>query len=207
MSASCVTIAPSLARARSQRCRDASTAWIVTSAGTASRRATTPWSAARACRIPTPSTRWRRAMPAGVTDEFVKPVVCVPDGKIRSGDSVIFMNFRPDRAREMTYVLTQSDFDGFRRKVVAQDLHYVCTTRYDEKSSIFRSRSRPRSCTTHSARSSVHTACASCASRRRKSTHTSRSSSTAARKRSIPARIACSSRRRANFRPTTSSPR
>ena len=70
---------------------------------------------------------------AGVTDEFVKPVVCVPDGKICSGDSVIFMNFRPDRAREMTYALTQSDFDGFRRKVVAQDLHYVCTTRYDEK--------------------------------------------------------------------------
>lgn len=70
---------------------------------------------------------------AGVTDEFVKPVVCVPDGKICSGDSVIFMNFRPDRAREMTYALTQSDFDGFRRKAVAQDLHYVCTTRYDEK--------------------------------------------------------------------------
>ena len=70
---------------------------------------------------------------AGVTDEFVKPVVCVPDGKICSGDSVIFMNFRPDRAREMTYALTQSDFDGFARKVVAQDLHYVCTTRYDEK--------------------------------------------------------------------------
>ena len=70
---------------------------------------------------------------AGVTDEFVKPVVCAADGKIRSGDSVIFMNFRPDRAREMTYALTQSDFDGFARKVVAQDLHYVCTTRYDEK--------------------------------------------------------------------------
>ncbi len=70
---------------------------------------------------------------AGMTDEFVKPVVCAADGKIRSGDSVIFMNFRPDRAREMTYALTQSDFDGFRRKVVAQDLHYVCTTRYDEK--------------------------------------------------------------------------
>ena len=124
---------------------------------------------------------------AGVTDEFVKPVVCVPDGKICSGDSVIFMNFRPDRVREMTYALTQSDFDGFRRKVVAQDLHYVCTTR--------------------SARLSAHTVCASCASRRRKSTHTSRSSSTAARRRSIPERIACSSRRRANFRPTTSSPR
>ena len=63
MSASCMTIVPSSARARSQRCRDASTAWTVTSAGTASRRATMPWSAVRVCRTPTPSTRWRRAMP------------------------------------------------------------------------------------------------------------------------------------------------
>ena len=70
---------------------------------------------------------------AGVTDEFVKPVVCDPNGRIQSGDSVIFMNFRPDRAREMTYALTQPDFDGFRRKIVAEHLHYVCTTRYDEK--------------------------------------------------------------------------
>ena len=92
------------------------------------RPATTPWSAARACRIPTPSTRWRPAMPPTVTDEFVKPIVCVPDGRIQSGDSVIFMNFRPDRAREMTYALTQPDFDGFARKTVAENLHYVCTT-------------------------------------------------------------------------------
>lgn len=70
---------------------------------------------------------------AGVTDEFVQPVVCDPDGMIRSGDSVIFMNFRPDRAREMTYALTQSGFDGFVRKKTVCPLHYVCTTRYDEK--------------------------------------------------------------------------
>lgn len=70
---------------------------------------------------------------AGVTDEFVKPVVCDPDGMIRTGDSVIFMNFRPDRAREMTYALTQRDFDGFQRKKTVCPLHYVCTTRYDEK--------------------------------------------------------------------------
>ena len=42
----------------------------------------------------------------GVTDEFVEPVVCDKDGMIHSGDSVIFMNFRPDRAREMTWALT-----------------------------------------------------------------------------------------------------
>ena len=69
----------------------------------------------------------------GVTDEFVQPVVCDPDGMIRTGDAVIFMNFRPDRAREMTYALTQRDFDGFQRKKTVCPLHYVCTTRYDEK--------------------------------------------------------------------------
>ena len=82
---------------------------------------------------PDPVHAMEASYAAGVTDEFVKPVVCVPDGRIQSGDSVIFMNFRPDRAREMTYALTQADFDGFRRKTVAENLHYVCTTRYDEK--------------------------------------------------------------------------
>lgn len=53
----CASSAP----ARSRRCRAASTAWTATSAGTASRPATTPWSAARVYRIPTPSTRWRPA--------------------------------------------------------------------------------------------------------------------------------------------------
>ena len=82
---------------------------------------------------PDPVHAMEASYAAGVTDEFVKPVVCVPDGRIQSGDSVIFMNFRPDRAREMTYALTQPDFDGFARKAVAENLHYVCTTRYDEK--------------------------------------------------------------------------
>ena len=82
---------------------------------------------------PDPIHAMEESYAAGVTDEFVKPVVCVADGMIRSGDSVIFMNFRPDRAREMTYALTQADFDGFARKIVAENLHYVCTTRYDEK--------------------------------------------------------------------------
>lgn len=82
---------------------------------------------------PDPVHAMEASYAAGVTDEFVKPVVCVPDGRIQSGDSVIFMNFRPDRAREMTYALTQADFDDFARKTVAENLHYVCTTRYDEK--------------------------------------------------------------------------
>ena len=69
----------------------------------------------------------------GVTDEFVKPVVCAPEGAVNPGDSVIFMNFRPDRAREMTYALSQADFDGFARKKEVFPLRFVCTARYDEK--------------------------------------------------------------------------
>ena len=69
----------------------------------------------------------------GITDEFVKPVVCAPEGVVNEGDSVIFMNFRPDRAREMTYALSQTDFDGFVRRKVVCPLNYVCTARYDEK--------------------------------------------------------------------------
>ena len=69
---------------------------------------------------------------AGVTDEFMEPVVCDEAGLIKPGDSVIFFNFRPDRAREITYALTLEDFDGFPRKNGCFPLHYVCTTRYDE---------------------------------------------------------------------------
>ena len=69
----------------------------------------------------------------GVTDEFVKPVVVCPEGVINSGDSVVFMNFRPDRAREMTWALNNPDFDGFERKKTVYPLSYVCTAQYDEK--------------------------------------------------------------------------
>jgi len=68
-----------------------------------------------------------------VTDEFVEPVVCNREGMIKEGDSVIFFNFRPDRAREITYALTCEEFDGFERKSGLFPLHYVCTSRYDEK--------------------------------------------------------------------------
>ena len=63
----------------------------------------TPWSTARA---PTPTpTRWppcEESYARGVTDEFVEPVVVNPDGSVSDNDSVIFFNFRPDRAREIT---------------------------------------------------------------------------------------------------------
>ena len=67
-----------------------------------------------------------------VTDEFVKPTVVCPEGVINEGDSVIFMNFRPDRAREMTWALNLPDFAGFQRKKLVYPLSYVCTAQYDE---------------------------------------------------------------------------
>ena len=69
---------------------------------------------------------------AGATDEFIKPVVVRPEGVIRQGDSVIFMNFRPDRAREMTWALNLPDFEGFPREKTVYPLSYVCTAQYDE---------------------------------------------------------------------------
>ena len=69
---------------------------------------------------------------AGVTDEFVKPIVLCPEGVINRGDSVIFMNFRPDRAREMTWALNLESFDGFKREKTVYPLSYVCTAQYDE---------------------------------------------------------------------------
>lgn len=66
-----------------------------------------------------------------VTDEFVVP--CVIDGTepIADGDSVIFFNFRPDRAREITRSLVDPDFAGFVRKGGMKKLNYVCLTQYD----------------------------------------------------------------------------
>ena len=71
----------------------------------------------------------------GVTDEFVLPTVILENGapvaKVEKGDSVIFYNFRPDRAREMTRALSQEGFDGFERKTGFLAPVYVCFTRYD----------------------------------------------------------------------------
>ena len=65
----------------------------------------------------------------GVTDEFVEPVVCDSEGVISDNDSIIFFNFRPDRAREITRVFVDPEFDGFQREFFP--LTYVCTTEYD----------------------------------------------------------------------------
>ena len=65
----------------------------------------------------------------GVTDEFVEPVVCDSEGTIGDNDSVIFFNFRPDRAREITRAIVDPEFDGFQREFFSTT--YVCNTEYD----------------------------------------------------------------------------
>ena len=66
-----------------------------------------------------------------VTDEFVVPTVVKGAEPISEGDSVIFYNFRPDRAREITRTLVDPDFTGFERKKGFFPLSYVCMTQYD----------------------------------------------------------------------------
>ena len=69
-------------------------------------------------------------------DEFVKPIVMVgedgkPLGNVKSGDSIIYFNFRPDRARELTKAFMLEDFNGFEREKI-QDLTFVTMTKYDD---------------------------------------------------------------------------
>ena len=103
-------------------------------------------------------TAVQTAYDSGETDEFIKPTLCTgrdaassPSTKtaagtkaaepdiaspvsaltVQDGDSIIFCNFRPDRARELTRAFVDPDFDGFCRKKQVQDLTYVCMTQYD----------------------------------------------------------------------------
>ncbi|MEG1179386.1 MAG: 2,3-bisphosphoglycerate-independent phosphoglycerate mutase, partial [Oscillospiraceae bacterium] len=64
-----------------------------------------------------------------ITDEFIVPTICCKNGNIKENDSVIFFNFRPDRAREITRTLVDPDFVGFERKFF--NVFFVCLTQYD----------------------------------------------------------------------------
>ena len=66
-----------------------------------------------------------------LTDEFVLPTVCAENATIKADDSVVFFNFRPDRAREITRTFVDEAFDGFERKNGFFPLYYVCMTQYD----------------------------------------------------------------------------
>ena len=70
-----------------------------------------------------------RSYENGVTDEFMEPVVCDSRGTISNNDSIIFFNYRPDRAREITRAIVDPEFDGFPREFFPTT--YVCNTEYD----------------------------------------------------------------------------
>lgn len=73
-----------------------------------------------------------RSYSDGVTDEFIVPVVVTKGAQLKSEDSVIFFNFRPDRAREITRAIVDPDFKGFERKTGFLKPFFVCMTQYDK---------------------------------------------------------------------------
>lgn len=87
-------------------------------------------------KAPDPETAVSEAYNRGETDEFVKPIVITdsagkPEAVIQENDSVIFFNFRPDRARQLTWAFVNKDFESFPREKHPK-VHYVCMAQYDE---------------------------------------------------------------------------
>jgi 2,3-bisphosphoglycerate-independent phosphoglycerate mutase len=84
---------------------------------------------------PDPATALREAWAAGENDEFVKPRCVFGNGEkpavVNDGDSVVFFNFRPDRARELCRYFVDPGFTGFRRAKTLSDLCFVTLTSYD----------------------------------------------------------------------------
>ncbi len=69
----------------------------------------------------------------GVTDEFVLPAaIGGEESRIHDNDAIIFFNYRPDRAREISKAINFKEFDGFERKKVLSNIYYVTMTSYDE---------------------------------------------------------------------------
>ena len=69
-----------------------------------------------------------------ITDEFIPPTR-IADGAVEPGDGIIFFNFRPDRARQLTYAFVQPDFNGFEREQI-KPLSFVTFTQYDPTLSV-----------------------------------------------------------------------
>ena len=87
-------------------------------------------------KAPDAETAVSEAYDRGETDEFVKPTVITdsegkPEAVIQDNDSVIFFNFRPDRARQLTWAFVNEDFENFPREKYPK-VHYVCMAQYDE---------------------------------------------------------------------------
>ena len=115
----------------------ATTRWIATSAGSASRQAFGAMVQGTGHKATDPVEAMRRSYEAGVTDEFIEPVTIVdqrnePVGLIRDEDAVIFYNYRADRAREMTMALTDATLERPARSLAPRNLHYTTMTQYDK---------------------------------------------------------------------------
>ncbi len=92
---------------------------------------TPPLSTAKATTPPTRKEAIEASYAADVTDEFVIPVVTCEGGRVEDGDTVIFMTFRPDRARQMTRIFCDDAFIGFERRGGRKQVNYVCMAEYD----------------------------------------------------------------------------
>ncbi len=82
-------------------------------------------------RTTSPAEAVEASYAAGVTDEFIKPIKVDGTATVGEGDAIIFFNFRNDRAREITSVLTQEDMPDMGMKTMP--LYYCCLTPYDDK--------------------------------------------------------------------------
>jgi 2,3-bisphosphoglycerate-independent phosphoglycerate mutase len=80
---------------------------------------------------PDPIAAMQASYDAGVTDEFIEPVIITEGANIQKDDAVIFANFRPDRAREMTRAIVDPAFTGFDRPEGNLHVKYVCMAQYD----------------------------------------------------------------------------
>ena len=78
-----------------------------------------------------PAAAVQKSYDSGVTDEFMEPVVCAKGAQVRDNDSIIFYNFRPDRAREITRCFVDEDFQDVERTKGFVPVDFVCTTEYD----------------------------------------------------------------------------
>lgn len=68
-----------------------------------------------------------------ITDEFFVPCIIGENGTINDNDSIIFFNFRPDRARQITKSIVSKDFNSFERHKVLRNIKFVCLTEYDKE--------------------------------------------------------------------------
>jgi len=86
---------------------------------------------------PDPQTALNKAYDRGETDEFVKPTIIVQEGidkaiRVENNDTIIFMNIRADRARQLTCAFTEKNFKEFERAYVPQSTTFICLTEYKE---------------------------------------------------------------------------